>query len=819
MSLQELRQALRSIAKARGFTATVLLTLGVCLGANTAIFTIVNSVLLRPIPVPGGEDLVILSNRYPNAGVRNSFNSGVVDYFERRSALTGLEEQAIFRQGNDTVEIQGTPQRVEVTRATPAFFRLLKVVPALGRDFQSQDGEPGSERKVILSHGMFQQLFAGDPSAIGRQLRISGRNYEVIGVMPPSFRFVYPDTRLWMPLAFSAKEKVEGRHSNNFLHVGRLKPGSSVPQVKSQVDALNRANLERAPEWREILTNAGFHTAVEPLHEMLVGDIRRMLYVLWAGAVCVLLIGVLNLANLSLARLNLRAKEIATRLALGASQWQVVKHFLAESLMVALTGGALGVGFAWGILEAIHWMGIEQLPKAMVVQLDRDAVLYSIAISVAVGLAMGLMPVFRLFRADLAGTLRSESRGGTTGKAARAVRRGLVVAQVAFGFLLLAGAGLLTASFRQLLAVDPGFRADGVSTAALRLPSARYSDPQKWRDFHTRLLDSLRAQPGIVSAGTTNIIPFGSDRTDSVILPEGYAGKAGESLIAPFYVRISVGYFETMGIGLRRGRYFEARDNEKSMQVAIVDESLAKRFWPDMDPVGKRMFFPEDIKNLTGADANRKYLTVVGVVADVRMVDMGTPSPVGAYYLPSSQSPLPSMTIVAKSVGSSGGSVDAIRRTVSTLDPELALFDVRTMGERTQLSLSARRAAMLLSTSFGIVALFLTAIGIYGVLAYLVSTRIREIGIRLALGASTGSIFWLVLREGVVLVGTGVLLGVAGAFAMRKGLESQMYGISAADPVVLSATVVVLALAALIASSMPASRAMRVDPVQTLSES
>jgi predicted permease len=633
--------------------------------------------------------------------------------------------------------------------------------------------------------------------------------------MPADFRFVDPDVRLWVPAAFSAEQKT-ARHSNNFHHIGRLAPGASLQQVQSQVDALNRANLERFPEWREVLINAGFHTAAEPLQEMLVGEVRKMLYLLWAGAAFVLLIGVLNLVNLSLARLNLRAKEIATRIALGAGQWQVARQFLVESLLVSLSGGVLGLVIASGMLQAIEWIGIEQLPRAMAVDLDWLAVLYGLLISAFVGVAMGLFPLFRLFHSDLAATLRSESRGGTTGPAARAVRRGLVVAQVAFGFLLLAGAGLLTASFRQLLSVDPGFRGEGVSTASLRLPSVRYSGEQPLRDFQRRLLEALRAQPGIVSAGATNVIPLGGNTNDSVIVPEGYVGRAGESLVSPFQMSVSTGYFETMGIRLIRGRYFDARDHESATAVAIVDERLARKFWPDADPVGKRFFQPSNAKNLTRPDADSRFYVVVGVVADVRITDVGRPTPVGAYYFPAAQAPTSSMTVVARA--SSGSAVDAIRRTVASLDPELAIFDVRTMQERTMLSLSSRRAAMLLATSFGAVALFLTAIGVYGVLAYLVSTRIREIGIRLALGAPLKNIFWIVLREGLVLVGVGVLLGVGGAIAMRRALESQIYGVSSLDPLVLSSAVTLLALVALLASSLPANRAMRIDPVRTLSE-
>ncbi|MBL8228133.1 MAG: ABC transporter permease [Bryobacterales bacterium] len=816
MTPTDLRQALRSIRNAKGFTATAALTLAVCLGANTAIFTIVNSVLLRPIPVPRGDEVVILSNRYPNAGVATSYNSGVVDYFERRTAITTLQEQALLQSGSGTVEIQGVPQRVEVNRVTPSFLGLVQVAPSVGRTFAEAEGEPGNERKVILSYGLFQQLYGADASAIGKQLRISGRDHEIVGVMPAGFRFINPEVQLWTPLAFSGEQKTEGRHSNNYFHLGRLRPGASVPQVQSQVDALNRSNLERFPEWREVLVNAGFHTAVEPLQEMLVGDIRRMLYVLWAGAIFVLLIGVLNLLNLSLARLNLRTKEIATRLALGAGHWQVLRALLAESMLLAVAGGALGVLVSWIVLQAIDWIGIEQLPRSMMVRLDWVSVAYGLAVASLVGVIMGLLPALRLFHSDLAMSLRSESRGGTSGPTARTARRFLVVAQVAFGFLLLAGAGLLTVSFRQLLAVDPGFRAEGVTTAGLQLPSARYGKPESLRSFQARLLDTLRAQPGVASAGTTTIIPFSGDTSDSVILPEGYVGKPGESLVSPFQVRVSDGYFETMGIRLMRGRHFDQRDSETSTAVAMIDESLAQRFWPNADPIGKRFFQPSNTKNLTQADKNTRFFTVVGVVRDVRILDMGTPSPVGTYYFPAVQMPSSQIVVAAKSGG--GSAVGAIRRSVSSIDPELALFDIRTMDERTALSLSSRRAAMMLATSFGAVAMFLTAIGIYGVLAYLVSMRIREIGIRLALGATGNGIFWLVLKEGLTLAGTGVLFGMAGAVLVQRGLQSQIYGVSALDPTVMLLTSLSLALVAAAASSLPAGRAMRVDPVRVLSE-
>jgi len=814
--LLDLKYGARSLWRDKGFALTVLLTFSVCIAAHAALFAIVNSVVLRPLPVFEANSILIMSNEYPKAGVAGSNDSSSGDYFDRLREMTAFESQAIFRPRNQTVELNGSPQQIRGMLVTPSWFRLLRVSPSLGRAFTEEEGEIGNDQKVILGHGLWQQLYAADKSAIGRELRISGRPFTIVGVMPADFNFIDPDVRLWIPLAFTAEQKTV-HHNNNWYHIGRLNPGATLQQAQAQVNALNNENLERFPEFKEILINAGFNTKVKPLQEMLTGGVKGTLYLLWGGAALVLLIGGLNIANLALARLALRRKELATRIALGAGRAQLMRQLLLENLGLALLGGLGGVALGAALLRTLNAIGLEHFPRAGEVHMDSTVVLVSLALSLAAGLFVGLFPLAGVSKIGISDALHEDSRTGTTGKKSRGVRQLLVAAQIGFAFALLVGAGLLLASFRLLLQVDPGFNPSGVVTASVGLPRSKYPKPELLRDFMDRALPAIRAIPGVSLAGATEAIPLGGNHNDSVILAEGYQMKSGESLVSPLNISVTPGYFEALGISMVRGRSFDDRDNETAPRVIIVDERLAQHFWPNQDPLGRRMYFPGDAKNLLKIDEHTVWTTVIGIARTLRYESLdGSGAPVGAYYLPNSQEPAGGFTFAVKTTADPGSVVRALRSEIARLDPDLAVFDVHSMSERIDLSLSSRRTSMLLANAFGGVALFLASLGIYGVLAYLVARRTREIGIRVALGSTRAGVLKLVLREGLQLVAIGLVLGVIGAASLQKAVASEIYGVRPLDPFVLASVMALLAIVALGACAVPARRAMRVDPMVAL---
>jgi putative ABC transport system permease protein len=815
--LRDINYGTRSLLKDRSFTITALVTLAVCIAVNTATFAIVNSVLLRPLPVPHADSILLMSNQYPKAGVGISHNSASGDYYDRLQEVTAFQEQALFRFQNETIMIGEASQQVRGMLVTPSLFPLLRAHPLMGRAFSNDEGEVGGEQKVILSYGLWQQLYAGSKSALGQQMKVNSRPYTIVGVMPRDFNFVNPEIRLWLPIAFTPKEKTV-HHSNNYYNIGLLKPGATLEQVQAQVNALNAENLERFASLKQLLINAGFYTKVEPLQEMLVHDIKGILYLLWGGAIFVLLIGGLNITNLALARLGLRRKELATRLALGARRSHLVRQIMVENLLLALAGGVAGIGVGAGLLRALSAMNLNRFPRANEVSMHVDVVIAALAMATLVGVLIGMAPIAAILNYGMNNVLREEGRTGTGAKSSRRVRQGLVIAQIGFAFSLLMGAGLLLASFRQLLKVDPGYSMDGIATASTMAPKSRYASDDQLRTLLNRSLDAVRQSPGVISAGATTMIPLGDNHSDSIILAEGYQMKPSESVISPIYVSATPGYFETMRIALVRGRYFQDSDISTSQPVIIVDEELAQRFWPNQDPIGHRMYQPSDSSNLLKTDEHTRWLYVVGVVRSVRIEDLSTSPPVGVYYFPYSQSPERYFTLTARTAGSPESIMQPIRSKMAAIDPELAIFDVHTMSERGELSLASRRTSMTLALGFGALALFLAAIGIYAVLAFVVAQRRREIGIRVALGSTPGRIVRLVLHEGLVLVGLGLVVGIAGSFLLHSAVASQIYRVSPFDPLVLLSVIAVLGVIALAACLVPARRAVQVDPMIVLNE-
>jgi predicted permease len=815
---RDLRTGLRLLARDKAYSLTAATTLALCLAANTALFSVVHHVLLRPLPVPEPERILLMSNQYPGAGASDSSNSGVPDYYDRLRETSVYDEQALFNTGSVSLDEDGRPVRVEVMNVTPSYLRVMRTAPALGRPFTSEEGEPGNEKKVLLSDGLWRSLFAADPGAVGKDLRIDGQPYTVVGVMPRAFEALAPGISLWRPLAFTAEQKSDARrHSNNWWNVGRLKPGATLAQAQAQVNALNAANLERFPQYKELLINAGFFTKVDRFPDHLVRHVKPILYLLWGGALFVLLIGCLNVANLALVRSKVRAKEMATRLALGAPSWQLARQLVVENVLLTAVAGALGLALGAAAVRFASSFDFQDLPYGKDIRLDGMAALYALALALAIGSLLGLLPLLSALRTNPSGVLRQEGRGSTGGGAAGALRRTLVVGQVAFTFVLMLGSGLLLASFANVLRVDSGFVPERVATASVALPTSRYADEKARRSFVDEALRRVRALPGVTAAGATDTIPFSGAHNDSVIIAEGYLMKPGESVISPSQVEITPGYFEAMGASLVAGRFFEEKDADGAPKVVIVDRKLAARFWPGQDPIGRRLYFPTDLNQMLAVTEKTVFLTVVGVVADIKLDDITEGErAVGACYHPVAQYGPRLVTFAVKTRTRDASLTTSLRGVIASLDRELPLFDVRPMDELVERSLVNRRAPAQLALGFGAVALVLSAVGLYGVLAYLVAQRRREIGIRLALGSSTRSVFDLVLREGLLLLGVGFVAGGVGAFLLRSSLESQLFGIRAADPRVLLGASVVLLVVALAACALPARRATRIDPRMVL---
>jgi predicted permease len=818
---QDLRFAFRLLWKDRGFTVTAMATLAVCVAANTSIFAVVHTVLLRPLPFPEPERLVTIFNSYPGAGAVRASN-GVPDYYDRLAHTTVFEEIAMYRTAGVTIGGQGggEVERVTSMPVTPSFFRLLRTQPHRGQVFTEQDAEVGQPAKVVIGYGMWQRLFAGSDDAVGRDLRINGVLHTIVGVLPDGFHFVDPEVQLWTPVAFTADDRSdERRHSNNWQQIARLKADATLDQAQSQIDAINAANLDLFPQLKEIVLNAGFHTRVKDFHADLVETSRATLYLLWGGVLAVLIIGCVNVANLVSIRASGRARELATRHALGASMQRLSRQILTETVLIAILGGVLGLVMGWLALTLAAPLALDQLPRGESIAIDATALAFVVGLVLLVGLVVGLLPVVALRRADLGQIVREEGRSGTASRRTRLVRRALVTSQVAFALVLLVGAGLLLASFQKVLAVNPGFVADQVLTGSLSLPAARYADDAALRTVTRRILERVRAVPGVVAAGTTTTMPMSGQRNDSVIFAEGYQHAPGESVISPHQIWVSPGYFEAMQTELRAGRLFDGRDVDGAPRTIIVDELLARKFWPGQDPIGRHMYFPESLENLMAPPPREQWMTVVGVVEPVRLdglVDGPAFTTVGAYYLPSDQRPSRTLALAVRTAQDPISITGALRAELAAIDPELPLYGVRTMQERVDRSLVDRRTPMVLALTFAAVALFLAAVGIYGVLAYQVSQRSREIGIRMALGAASTSIFGMVLREGAAIVLVGTVLGLAGAFMLRQTLQAQLYEMGAMDPTVLTVVGLVLVAVALAATLLPARRAAKTDPVHAL---
>jgi predicted permease len=816
---RDVKFALKMLLKERTFSATVLLTLAVCIGANVAIFSVIHTVLLEPLPFHEPERLVTVFNSYPSAGAPRASN-GSVDFFQRRENIAAFEEVALFQGTGSTVGEEGNAERVSALRVTPSFFPLLGAGAALGRTFTEDEMEEGDDLEVVLTDAYWREAFGGDPGVVGREMRVDGRPREVVGVLPAAFQVPgMIDTRFFLPIAFSDEQRqMDAWHSNNFSLMARLRPGATVEQAQAQNDALNEALIDQwpLPNARQLLEDAGFRTLVVPAQADLVRDIRPVLFLLWGGVGMVLLIGCVNIANLMLARAQTRVGEVATRLALGAPRMRVARQVLTEALVMGVVGGALGIGLGAVGLKLLLDLGAADLPRGTEVSIDATVLLFTVALAMGAGVLFGAIPVVQIMRGDLTTVFRTESRTGTAGRRAVLARGGLVVSQVALAFVLLIGAGLMLVSFRGALSVDPGFDAPGVMTGMVSLPSARYPDGAARRRFWDELLVEVRALPGVRSAGLTAQLPFSGNTSSSVIFPEGYVPSPGESVLSPLQINAGPGYFETLGIELLEGRTFQESDDIDSRRVMVLDEWLARRYWPNSSPLGARVIYGA----APGQDSipEDRYFTVVGVVRTVKHFELTTPASehVGAYYFTYRQETPGTQYVAARTDGDPAALTSAVRDVIRRLDSELPFYGTQTMEARVAESLAGRRIPLVLLGVFAVVALFLAVVGIYGALAYSVTQRRKEIGIRMAMGSAPEDVFRGVILQGMKVTVVGLAVGVAATLLLTRVVQSLLFGVQATDPRVMVAVALLLGLVGLLACMVPARRATAVDPVSAL---
>jgi predicted permease len=815
--LSDLRLAFRQLRREKAFTLTVVITLAVCVGANASIFSVVHTVLLSPLPYPDADRLVNLMNSYPGAGAGRS-STGAFDYFGRRDRLDSFEVLAQFQQWGHTVGETGATERMRSVRVTPSFFPLLGVQPMLGRGFREEEMDVGSEFVAVLSYDFWRDRFNGDAGILEQDLRIDSRPYRIVGVLPEGFRLPQSDQpRFYVPIPYDAEDReISDWHSNNYEMMGRLKPGVSLERARAENDALIASLV---PEWpvpngAQLLRDVGYEMLIVPAQEDMVRDVRPTLYLLWGGVVFVLLIGCVNIANLILARGQVRIRETATRLAIGAPRVKIAREILTHALVLAIAGGALGVALAFGGIRLLSALGAGELPRGSEIAMDPTVLLFTLGVALVAGLIFGAIPSLQLLRADLRSVLHTQSRGSTVDRRTLWVRTSLVTAQVALAFILLIGAGLMLTSFRTALSVESGFQPDGVLTARISMPVASYPDGDSRVRFVDGLLADVRDRPGIRQIGVTTQLPFSGSNSSSVILPEGYSPPPGESLLSPFQTWIAGDYLQAMGIPLLEGRYFEPGDGEDDRRVIILDQWLARRYFGDASPLGKRMLWG----GVPGMEEEGDFYTVVGVVGTIKQNDL-TQSPgdhVGAYYFPYTQGTNTFVSVVASAPGDATALTSTVRDALGRRDAELPLFDIATMRSRIDNSLTNRRSSMFIFLVFAGVALFLAVIGIYGVLAYTVTQRTREMGIRLALGSTTGEIFLIVIRHGFRVTAAGLVAGAVIAAMLGGLIRSLLFGVQPLDPVVMAAVALLLGGVAVAACAIPAFQATRVDPVRAL---
>jgi putative ABC transport system permease protein len=799
----DLRHALRVFYKTPAFTLIVVLTLALGIGANTAMFSLVEAVLLRPLPYPEAGRVVFVWETSQKEA-QTDFPVSAPNFLDWREQNNVFDKMAAIDMEDVNFSDGQTPERLRRASVSSSLFPLLGVHPALGGAFES-DEVAGGERVVVLSHGLWQRRFGGSPSAVGRTLRIDGQTCTVAGVMPETFAFPQ-GVDLWSPLAFGKAASPDERGAHGFMAVGRLKPNASLEQAQAQMDLVSRGLSEKYPA-----TNTGWKTKLVPLRTQLVGDTRTALLSLFGAVGFVLLIACVNVANLLFARAASRRKELAVRVALGAGRGRLVRQFLTESLLLSCLAGVVGLFLAlWGT-----WLAAMLLPeggevvKPSEVGVSSVALLFTIGVSVLTGVLFGVAPAITSSKVDPGLVLQETARGMSEGRRLRAFRNFLTAGQVALSLVLLIGAGLLLKSFVRLQSEDIGFQTTGLLTMNVSLASDRYKEPAARTAAYKRLLEEVGGVQGVKSAALVARLPLeaGTAALNSFEIEGRPAPASQQEMPAAFERPASAEYFKTMGIPLVRGRLFNERDEANAPLVAVVDESAVRRYWPGEDPVGRHIYYQRRGKRLA--------VEIVGVVGPVKQNRLDT-SMGPTVYLPLGQSPWSNMSLVVRSGVSPRGLADAVATKVRNVDPDLPVASVRTMEEVAAESVWRLRFAMLLLSAFAVIAMCLAALGIYGVLSYNVTQRIRELAIRMALGASPTRVFRIIIGKSLLLVLLGLAAGAVIALMLSRVLSGILYGVTTLDVAIYLGVAGVLTTVGLLAAFVPARRAMKIDPALVL---
>jgi putative ABC transport system permease protein len=809
--LQDLRYSLRRLAKSPAFTAIVVLTLALGIGANTAIFSAVNAVILRPLPYHEPQRLVTIEHLYPSLDMEAPVSvPGFLDYEKKGRSFESMAVQTGWQANLTGV---GEPVRMQGQRVTGKFFTTLQVPALIGRTLQPGEDAAGREHVAVLSYDAWQRTFGADPGIVGRNLSLNGESYEVVGVMPSGFRdFFNRDTEIWAPLVFRPDQITDEERTHEFLNLtGRLKPGVPLEQAQGEMRTLAE-QLKRdypdsyAPTWS---------LGVTPLSLQATGDVRPALLVLLGAVGFVLLIACANVANLLLARAAARAKEIAVRTALGATRERLLRQLLTESILVSLAGGAVGLLLAYAGVRAMVAMDIGNLPRSDEIGIDGTVMLFTLVVSLAAGVLFGVAPAMHTATPNLHGALKEGGRGTTADRGSHALRRSLVVTEVALALTLLTGAGLLLKSFARLQGVDPGFDSANLLTFNLALPPTRYPGDTSQAAFFDQALPAIARVPGVTGVGATSIMPFGGGWSTGSFEIEGY--QTPENQPGPWGdIRIvSPQFFETLRIPLVRGRYLTDDDREGSRLVAVIDEEFVRRYWRNDDPIGKRFTFgpPDGEIDTTRAE----WIEVVGVVGHTAHEGLDA-DPRLQLYLPYRQIPQPFLGVAVRTTGHPDRYINLVRHAVRSVDPDQPISAVSNMEELLSRAVGQRRLSMMLLSLFSGIALVLASVGIYGVMSYSVTQRARELGVRIALGADRGDVLRLVLRQGMRLALLGIGIGLVAALGLTRLIESQLYGVAATDPSTFVLVAGMLTLTALVANLLPAFRAMRTDPAVVLRE-
>jgi putative ABC transport system permease protein len=808
--MQDIRYALRSLRKQPIFALVAVATLTLGIGANTAIFSLLYQYLLRPLPYPDAERLVFVWNTYPLMGLPQASVS-IPDYLDRRTQASSIEDATLFTTRGLSLAAEGEPVQVRGLAVTPSFFSTLQRQPFLGRGFAEAEAQPGADKFAILTYNLWNSRFAADRSIVGRSIRLGGEPYQVVGVLPADLELPSRDISVLVPFAFTPEQMSDQGRGKEFSQmIARLKPGATIEQVNAQMKTIVDRVMERLPQRQVFARRSGFSGYAVPIRDQLVGDLKTPLYFLQAFVLLVLLIACANVANLLLMRATGRYRELAIRTTLGAGQRRLVRQMITEGLVLAGFGAIAGLLLGLVGVRALVALGSQQVPGMTTATLQPAVLAFTIGLALVTGLVFGLVPALVVIRGNTWSLLKDDSTRGSAGRSTGVTRSALVVVETAFALVLLIAAGLLLKSFLRLQNVDPGFATDRVLTAQMSLPAARYPDAAARRAFWLRLVEAARAIPAVTSAGLTSNVPFNGMVSSGSYSIVGYT--PGPTETAPHGRQEVVGgdYFTAMQIPLVEGRFFNEGDTVDSAPVVIVDQFLANKYFAGRSALGQQI-------QRGGPDSPR--MTIIGVAGTINSIDLGQPVTKERVYRPTTQQSPSAMALVVKTGLDPQTLVSQVRAAVRAIDPEQPIADVRTMEQWVSRSLELRRAPALLLALFGSVALVLSAIGIYGVLAFGVAQRGREFGIRQALGADRSSILTLVLKQGLLTAGIGIVLGLIGAALVSRLMQSMLFGVGQHDPLVFAGVTIVLFAVAAAACYIPARRATKVDPIVALRDS